>query len=135
MLMCKIVLTGMGYTAAQQNKETFYLPEDEGDEDDETLATSAAFDKNTYTVQLTYQQQEYRLTVPYPQTILEVALEQKIDLPYSCNAGMCGTCSAILTQGKTRMQYNEVLTDKEVQKGKVLLCTAHPLGNDVKVEA
>jgi ring-1,2-phenylacetyl-CoA epoxidase subunit PaaE len=135
MLMCRIVLTGLGYTADQLKRETFNLPEDEGDDDDETLASAAIIDKETYTIQLNYRQQEYKLTIPYPKTILDVALENKIDLPYSCQAGMCGTCSAQCTEGNILMQYNEVLTDKEVNQGKVLLCTAHPLGNDVKIQA
>lgn len=134
MLLIRLVLTGMGLTPEQLKKETFTLPEDEADEDDGTLANSAPVDLNTYTVQLRYEGQNHQLVIPYNKTILDIGLEQGIDLPYSCKAGMCGTCSATCTGGSIRMQYNEVLTDRETANGRVLLCTAHPLGNDVKVE-
>jgi ring-1,2-phenylacetyl-CoA epoxidase subunit PaaE len=133
MLMTKIVLTGMGFTAEQQRKETFTLPEDEADEDDGTLANQQPVDTTTYTVNLSYENKQYTLDIPYTQTILDVALENKIDLPYSCKAGMCGTCAALCTGGNVRMQYNEVLTDRETANGRVLLCTAHPLGDGVEV--
>jgi ring-1,2-phenylacetyl-CoA epoxidase subunit PaaE len=134
MLMCRIVLLGMGFEAEQIKKETFVLPEDEADDDDETLHLEEPKDTNTYTVLLTYKQQSYTLKVPYNQTILDTALQHNIYLPYSCQAGMCSTCAGLCTQGKTRMRYNEVLTDREVANGKVLLCTAHPMENDVVIE-
>jgi ring-1,2-phenylacetyl-CoA epoxidase subunit PaaE len=134
MLMVQIVLTGMGFTREQLKREIFTLPEDEADEDDGTLAKEKVIDKTTYTVQLSYENKNYSLDIPYNQSILDVALEKGLDLPYSCKAGMCGTCAASCTHGKVRMQYNEVLTDRETENGRVLLCTAHPVGDGVKVK-
>jgi len=132
MLMCKIVLTGMGF-ADQLKKETFVLPEDESDEDDETGLETKAIDKASYTVKLTANKISHNLAIPYPKTILDVALERGIEIPYSCKAGMCGSCIAKCTQGKVKMLYNEVLTDNEVRQGKILLCAARPLEDDVEL--
>jgi ring-1,2-phenylacetyl-CoA epoxidase subunit PaaE len=61
----------------------------------------------------------------YPTTILDAALQQGIELPYSCKAGICSTCSATCVQGKIIMSTNEVLTDKDMVQGLVLTCTGY----------
>lgn len=133
MTMCRIALLTIGYTQEQIKKETFVLPEDEADEDDSSEAKT--IDTNTYSIQLQFKGQTYQLNIPYTHSILDVALQQGINLPYSCRAGMCSTCSATCTSGSVRMQYNEVLTDRDVANGRVLLCTAHPTGNNVVITA
>jgi len=52
-------------------------------------------------------------------------------LPYSCEAGRCGSCTATCIDGKVWMSYNEVLMDDEISKGRVLTCTGYPIGGDV----
>jgi ring-1,2-phenylacetyl-CoA epoxidase subunit PaaE len=72
--------------------------------------------------------------VQYPNSILEVARKQGIELPYSCEAGRCGSCVANCTRGKVWMKFNEVLTDQEVAKGRVLICNGYPVGGDVAIQ-
>ena len=62
------------------------------------------------------------------------AKAQNIMLPYSCEAGRCGSCAARCTSGKVWMAYNEVLTDDEIAKDRVLVCQAYPVGGDVVIE-
>ncbi len=131
MLMCRIVLLGFGFEAGQLKKETFVLPEEEVDEDN---TTEIKIDTNTYTVDLQFEGKTNHLAVAYPKSILDRALEQNINLPYSCKSGVCGTCAATCTAGKINMRYNEVLTDKEVATGRILLCTAYPISDNVKIE-
>lgn len=76
----------------------------------------------------------HKLDVQYPSTILAAARSAGIELPYSCESGRCGSCIAACTKGKVWMRYNEVLTDKEVEKGRVLVCQAFPVGGDVTLE-
>ncbi|MCJ0742108.1 ferredoxin--NADP reductase [Pedobacter montanisoli] len=128
--MCRIKLLGLGYAPVQIKRETFVLPEDEQDEDD---TTEKLVDKNTYTVNLIFRGSQYRLAVPYPKRILDVALENKIKLPYSCSGGVCSTCAATCIKGDVRMDYNEVLTDEEIAEGRVLVCTGHPTQNDTTI--
>ncbi|MBS1562920.1 MAG: 2Fe-2S iron-sulfur cluster binding domain-containing protein, partial [Bacteroidetes bacterium] len=57
-----------------------------------------------------------------------------IALPYSCEAGRCGSCAATCTKGKVWMSYNEVLLDEELAKGRILTCTGYPVGGDIELE-
>lgn len=76
---------------------------------------------------------EYTIDVQYPHSILAAAKNKKISLPYSCEAGRCSSCVATCTKGKVWMAYNEVLTDDEVEKGRVLVCQAFPVEGDVDI--
>ncbi|MEJ0105590.1 MAG: ferredoxin--NADP reductase [Bacteroidota bacterium] len=76
----------------------------------------------------------YEFPVQYPDTILSAAKKLNIHLPYSCEAGNCGSCSATCTKGKIWMAYNEVLMDDEIEKGKVLTCQGYPVGGDAVIE-
>lgn len=129
--LCRFTLLGMGIPDAAIRKETFHFPEDESDEDEKE---AEPVDTNSYTVTLRFQGEEHQLVVPYNESILNVGLAQKIKLPYSCKSGMCSTCISQCTAGSVRMDYNEVLTDREVENGKCLLCTAHPLEAGTVIE-
>ncbi|MCR9172943.1 MAG: 2Fe-2S iron-sulfur cluster-binding protein [bacterium] len=59
-------------------------------------------------------------------TLLEGALDQGVDAPYSCRGGVCSTCKAKITEGSASMKINYSLTDQEVEEGFVLTCQAHP---------
>jgi ferredoxin-NADP reductase len=74
------------------------------------------------------------LRVQYPETILQAAQKERLELPYSCNAGRCGSCVAKCTGGKVWMSVNEVLTDADIAKGLVLTCTGYPVEGDVWLE-
>ncbi|MBC7615114.1 MAG: ferredoxin--NADP reductase [Pedobacter sp.] len=128
--VCRITLLSSGIKPFQIKRETFVLLADEVDEDD---GTEKVVDKNTYSVILHFRGATHHLQVPYPKRILDVALENKINLPYSCSGGVCSTCTATCTKGKVRMDYNEVLTDDEVARGRVLVCTGHPTENGTTI--
>jgi ring-1,2-phenylacetyl-CoA epoxidase subunit PaaE len=51
------------------------------------------------------------------QTILEAALKQGLDAPYSCQGGICSSCLARVTSGTAEMTKNSILTDKEIADG------------------
>ena len=55
-------------------------------------------------------------------TLLDIALQAKLDVPYSCQGGVCSSCIAKVTEGKATMQANQILTDEEVAEGLVLSC-------------
>ena len=131
MVTCRIKLLELGFALAQIKRETFVLPEDEVDEDD--MTEKVIKDTNTYAVILKVKGAEHRIAVPYDRTILQVALDQKIEVPYSCRAGICSTCTATCTQGHVHMDYNEVLVDQEIAAGRVLICTGHPTENETTI--
>ncbi len=68
------------------------------------------------------------------QTILEAALKQGIDAPYSCQGGICSSCLARITKGSAEMRKNSILTDAEIAEGLVLTCQAHPTSAEIYVD-
>ena len=88
-------------------------------------------DKNTYQVTVEIHDGIFQFPVQYPDTILQAAKKLKLNLPYSCETGKCGSCAAICKSGKVWLSNNEVLTEKELEKGLVLTCTGHPQMGDV----
>ncbi len=68
------------------------------------------------------------------QTLLEAALKQGIDAPYSCQGGICSSCLARISKGTAEMKKNSILTDKEVADGLILTCQAHPTSNEIFVD-
>ncbi|BDB56256.1 ferredoxin--NADP reductase [Flavobacterium ammonificans] len=68
------------------------------------------------------------------QTILDAALKQGIDAPYSCQGGICSSCLARVTEGTAEMTKNSILTEKDVADGLILTCQAHPTSNTIRVD-
>jgi ring-1,2-phenylacetyl-CoA epoxidase subunit PaaE len=68
------------------------------------------------------------------QTILDTALENGVDAPYSCQGGACATCIGRLVSGNAAMQQNHILTDDEIDDGLVLTCQALPLSNSIYID-
>ena len=67
-------------------------------------------------------------------TILDAALENDLDVPYSCQGGICSSCIARITEGKAEMRKNQILTDSEIAEGLILTCQAQPTTPMVKVD-
>lgn len=88
----------------------------------------------TQEVTVLYEGSEYKFMVEPHQTILEAALELDIDLPYSCQAGMCTACMGKCTSGKVQLDEEDGLTKSELAAGFILTCVAHPLSKNVVVE-
>ena len=76
---------------------------------------------------------EYNLVMDQNKTILELALENDIDAPYSCQGGICSTCLAKLNKGSVEMDNNQILTDDEIEGGYILSCQARPTSDEVEV--
>jgi ring-1,2-phenylacetyl-CoA epoxidase subunit PaaE len=68
------------------------------------------------------------------QTVLEAALKQGIDAPYSCQGGICSSCLARITTGTAVMNKNTILTDGEIAEGLVLTCQAHPTSESISID-
>jgi len=66
-------------------------------------------------------------------TILQAGLQAGMPLPYACQAGVCCTCRARVTQGEVRMDRNFSLEESELEQGFVLTCQARPLSPGVSL--
>ena len=64
-------------------------------------------------------------------SLLEAALENNLDAPFACKAGVCSTCKAKVLEGETEMIANHALEDYEVEAGFVLTCQCYPLSEKV----
>jgi ferredoxin len=67
------------------------------------------------------------------ETLLESARRAGLSPPFSCEAGNCGTCIAMLTEGKVTMRVNDVLEDDEIADGYILTCQGVPDTDTVTV--
>lgn len=97
----------------------------------------AAADKDkiiTRDVTILYDGEEHIVTVPANQPILEAALDLEIDLPFSCQSGLCTACRGKCLSGSVKMDEEEGLSQAEKEAGYVLPCVSHPLTDDVKIE-
>ena len=79
-------------------------------------------------------EEEFEFDMSKEQTILEAALKQDIDAPYSCQGGICSSCIARITEGEAKMRQNNILTDSEVAEGLVLTCQAQPTSDRIVVD-
>lgn len=67
-------------------------------------------------------------------SILDAALQQGLQPPYSCAGGACGTCRAKVLLGRAVMDQNHALPEEEVEAGYVLTCQAHPVSEELRVD-
>lgn len=77
--------------------------------------------------------EETTFTMSQDNLILDAALDEDLDAPYSCRGGICSTCMAIVTEGEAKMRKNDILTDGEVAKGYILTCQAQPITPTITV--
>lgn len=91
-------------------------------------------DDASYKAVIKLNNEEAQFNINYPDSILQAAKKANISLPYSCEAGRCGSCVARCLKGKVWHSYNEVLTEKELKQGLVLTCVGHAVGGDVQLE-
>lgn len=106
-------------TAAQPGEVTM-------EEQDDTLKTRE--------ITLFYEGTEYKLPVKPHETVLEAALNMDIDLPYSCQAGMCTACLGRCVSGTVHLDEEDALSEAELKEGFILTCVSHPMSDDVVIE-
>jgi ferredoxin len=127
MRMVRMTLTYMGYRDDQIRKENFVVKD----------LSSEVPDYPVYperTIKLILRGKEINLKVSAGSTILEEALGNGIQLPYSCKAGVCSTCIGKCISGQVHMIHNDVLTEKEVQGGLILTCVGFPASEGVVIQ-
>ncbi|CNK46597.1 CDP-6-deoxy-delta-3%2C4-glucoseen reductase [Yersinia enterocolitica] len=59
-------------------------------------------------------------------TILDSALENNINIEYSCKDGTCGSCKARLISGEVEQDNNTSLTNEDISNGFILTCCSKP---------
>jgi ring-1,2-phenylacetyl-CoA epoxidase subunit PaaE len=111
-------------------KESFV----QGTIDKEAKKETAPSEAKTRLVTIRYDGQEHTVSVAPKDTILASALDQGIDLPYSCQSGLCTACRGKALSGQVKLDEEEGLSQSERKEGYVLTCVGHPLTDDVVIE-
>lgn len=125
MLVASIAAQVYGIPKSQIFKEEFFPPQ--------RKVLPMPPDTTAHEVNIVLNGKQHSLQVQYPTTILQAAKNAGLSLPYSCEAGVCGSCVAVCTKGTVWMAYNEVLTEQDVAQKKVLACEAFPVFGDAEI--
>ncbi len=72
--------------------------------------------------------------MPRDMSLLDAAIDNAMDAPFACKAGVCSTCRAKVTEGEVEMLTNHALEDNEVADGFVLTCQCYPLTDTVRFD-
>ena len=67
-------------------------------------------------------------------TVLDSAIDNDIDAPYSCRGGACATCIGKIKNGKVELEQNYILTDSELEDGLILTCQAYPKSENIYID-
>lgn len=67
-------------------------------------------------------------------SILDAAMDNNVDAPFSCKGAVCCTCRAKIISGSAKMDNNYALTEDEVAEGFILTCQAHPTSAEITVD-
>jgi ring-1,2-phenylacetyl-CoA epoxidase subunit PaaE len=124
------LLSARGIGKEKIFKESFV----QGTIDKEEKKETESSELKSREVTIRYDGQEYKVLVPPHKAILETALDQGIDLPYSCQSGLCTACRGKALSGKVKLDEEEGLSKSERDEGYVLTCVGHPLTDDVVIE-
>lgn len=67
-------------------------------------------------------------------SVLDAALDEDMDVPFACKAGVCSTCRAKIIEGEVEMEANFALEDYEVERGYVLTCQSRPVSDRIVID-
>ena len=93
-----------------------------------------ASDAETKTVTVKIDGRETQIICRPDESILDTAIRENLNPPFSCREGICSTCIAQLKSGKIIMNKHQALSDSEAEKGKILTCQAIPLTPNCHVD-
>jgi ring-1,2-phenylacetyl-CoA epoxidase subunit PaaE len=125
MRMAQFTLKWMGSADEQIKKENFTV--------DLIPLPPLIADTSPKKITIHFQKKTFHILSAYPKNILQAALDNNIQIPYSCRGGICSTCVAKCKKGKVKMSNNEVLTEKDLQNALVLTCVGYA-ETDVELE-
>ncbi len=131
----RTTLIGLGVDPTRVHSEHFTVATaDEKSAKDKKQHISAGGGENTK-VTVIFDGHRKNFEMPMQgETILEAARENGLDLPYSCESGVCSTCRTLVREGEVDMEVNYALEDWEVEEGYTLACQARPLSKKLVLD-
>lgn len=91
-------------------------------------------EKKNVTLTIVVDEEIVTIEMSQNENILEAALKNNVDAPYSCQGGVCSSCIARVTEGRATMALNQILTENEVSEGLILTCQAHPVSEILTID-
>ena len=104
-----------------------------GTSSNETVAPTSEMSEGHSQITILVDSEETTFEMSQKQTILEAALKHGLDVPYSCQGGICSSCICKVTEGSVTMKKNQILTEEEIAEGLTLSCQALPTSSSIKV--
>lgn len=113
-------------------KESFYAADTSKNQLEKSMGIPEVGTESKVTIIL--DNEEHKLTIPTNEFILEAALDADLNMPFSCQSGICTSCRGKLISGEVRMEEPEGLSEDEIESGYILTCVSHPLSREIKIE-
>jgi ring-1,2-phenylacetyl-CoA epoxidase subunit PaaE len=126
-------LTSVGVSKDNINIEYFTAPTASAEAENVAVGSDASSEAFNGTSEITMKVygKTHTITVDGNTTILNAAMKEGIDPPYSCTVGVCTTCRAKVHSGLVHMLEREGLSDKEISDGFVLTCQSVPRSSKI----
>jgi ferredoxin len=83
----------------------------------------------TYTIEIHHQGEIHTIEAPEDKQIARAAVAAGINLPTSCNSGVCTTCAAQILEGEVEQGDGMGVSTELQSQGYALLCIAYPRSN------
>jgi ferredoxin-NADP reductase len=113
-------LASLGYDMARYHEESFSAPALE----EIPIQTAVPVGE----VQLHFARSGKSADCVGTDTVLAVAKRTGLNIPSSCNFGLCGTCKVRKLSGEVAMVHNGGISDDEIAEGYILACCSRPMG-------
>jgi len=125
------VLEEIGVEKERIHRESFYSAAAHQAHEDALKGISNGILTRDVTIVL--EGEESVVTVSPEQTVLEAGLAAGLNMPYSCQSGLCTACRGRILNGEVKMDEDAGLSEKELAAGYVLCCVSRPLTDDIKI--
>ena len=83
----------------------------------------------TVTAEVLHQGSSHTVEIPDDQPILDSLQAAGLELPFSCSAGVCTTCAALVTEGTVNQEDGMGVSPDLQADGYALLCVAYATSN------
>tara|TARA_Y100000590_G_scaffold450524_2_gene590344 strand:- start:2088 stop:3155 length:1068 start_codon:yes stop_codon:yes gene_type:complete len=85
-------------------------------------------------LEIIYDNYSNKINFKSSEILLDSILNNNIDVPYSCQGGVCSSCIARIKKGTIEMKTNQILTDEEINEGLILTCQSIPKSSSIIID-
>lgn len=124
-------LAAMEVKSTDIHKESFFI--EPASKAKENLVVEGSVSKLTREVEVILEGASRIFEVSPDETILDAGLDNGVDMPYSCQSGLCTACRGKLISGQVKMNEDAGLSENEIAEGYILCCSSKPISGDVKI--